>query len=103
MVRKYCAKRLNEVVPITEDQVTKMLRVNEKVTAAQMYMLQCMPDVRIDRYEEVFCPYAACGARQSSLTIGIHMCRNSRCGRWFKVPDNATNRRIRKELQHDWS
>lgn len=101
MGRDYYRKKIGQVVPATEDQEIKMVRVNQKANAARDYLLQCMPDVRINSYEEVFCPYGACGARQSSLTIGIHTCRNSRCGRRFKVPDNVTNRRIRRELQHD--
>lgn len=101
MGSNYYAKRFGKVVSATEDQVTEILQVNTKAAAAKEYVLQCMPEVRINRNEEVYCPYAACGAQQSSLTIGIHTCRNSKCGRMFRVPDTATNRRIRKELQHD--
>lgn len=101
MGRNYYAKKQGDVIPNTEDQVTKMQLVNTKAAAAREYVLQCMPEVRIDRHEEVYCPYAACGARQSSLTIGIHTCRNNKCGRRFKVQDTATNRRIKKELQHN--
>ncbi len=100
MGRNYYAKRLSDYEDTAPDTEAQRIHL-QRAADAREYALQAMPDVRINESEEVFCPYAACGARQASLTIGIHTCRNSKCARRFKVPDNATNRRIKRELVHD--
>lgn len=100
MGRNYYAKKFDDHKNTTPHTEAQKIYPQRAVEAAE-YALQVMPDVKINRNEEVFCPYATCGARQASLTIGIHTCRNSKCARRFRVPDNPTNQRIKRELLHD--